>query len=130
MRGVPGDQLQRMRSQSALFATADLSAAADTTNDALSEMTGATSPRLHLELLCARLLLISAPRVGQQPAPAPAPEHKPAPEQPTPVLERKTTAAQQTPEPERAAEPAPEPQRAERSPPDPGTEPRHTPART
>ncbi|MFP3686405.1 hypothetical protein SB847_22150, partial [Bacillus sp. SIMBA_026] len=33
---------------------------ADVTNTALTEMTGATSPRLHLELLCARILLPSA----------------------------------------------------------------------
>src|SRR5699024_11137729 len=98
MRGVPGDQLQRMRGQSALFSSADLSSAADTTNDALSEMTGATSPRLHLELLCARLLLISAPAqaVPERPAvPQPAPAKpaatvqpevsKPEPAQPAPV---------------------------------------------
>src|SRR5690606_5231186 len=34
-----------------------LSRWADVTNAGLTEMSGATSPRLHLELLCARLLL-------------------------------------------------------------------------
>src|SRR5690625_1289371 len=126
MRGIPGDQLQRMRSQSALFATADLSAAADTTNDALSEMTGATSPRLHLELLCARLLLISAPRAGHA-GQQPAPEHKSAPEQPTPAPVSKPTAAQQSPEPERAAAPAPEPQRAAQRSPEREPEPERKP---
>lgn len=68
MRGVPGDQLQRMRSQSSLFSPADLSRSADITNEALSDMTGATSPRLHLELLCARLLLVSGQPASSAPA--------------------------------------------------------------
>jgi DNA polymerase-3 subunit gamma/tau len=58
-RGLPDDQLERMRSQAARFGAAELSRAADVTNAALTEMTGATSPRLQLELLCARLLLPS-----------------------------------------------------------------------
>lgn len=59
-RGFPVDQLERMRRQADGLGLAELSRAADVTNAALSEMTGATSPRLHLELLCARLLLPSA----------------------------------------------------------------------
>ncbi len=59
-RGLPDDQLERMRSQATRFGAAELSRAADVTNAALTEMTGATSPRLQLELLCARLLLPSA----------------------------------------------------------------------
>ena len=58
-RGLPDDQLERMRSQATRFGAAELSRAADVTNAALTEMTGATSPRLQLELLCARLLLPS-----------------------------------------------------------------------
>ena len=57
LRGLPEDQLDRMRTQAALLGQSELSRAADITNQALTEMTGATSPRLHLELLCARLLL-------------------------------------------------------------------------
>ncbi len=57
IRGLPEDQLHRMTQQSALLGHAELSRSADVTNQALTEMTGATSPRLHLELLCARLLL-------------------------------------------------------------------------
>ncbi|MFJ6002998.1 DNA polymerase III subunit gamma and tau [Arthrobacter sp. NPDC092385] len=60
LRGVPDDQLNRMRTQANQLGAGELSRAADVTNSALTEMTGATSPRLHLELLCARLLLPAA----------------------------------------------------------------------
>ena len=49
-----------MQGQAARFGRAELSRAADIVNAALTEMTGATSPRLHLELICARLLLPAA----------------------------------------------------------------------
>lgn len=57
LRGVPDDQLDRMRLQAAAFGQGQLSHAADTVNTGLTELTGATSPRLQLELICARLLL-------------------------------------------------------------------------
>ncbi|MCC9197566.1 DNA polymerase III subunit gamma and tau [Arthrobacter sp. zg-Y820] len=57
LRGMPEDQINRMSTQAAQLGGAELSRAADITNTALTEMTGATSPRLHLELLCARILL-------------------------------------------------------------------------
>ena len=57
LRGLPDDQLERIRGQAARFGAGEVSRAADVANDALTEMTGATSPRLHLELLCARILL-------------------------------------------------------------------------
>ena len=57
LRGVPQDQLDRMGRQASTFGTAELSRAADVANAALSEMTGATSPRLHLELMVARILV-------------------------------------------------------------------------
>ncbi len=60
LRGIPGDQLDRMIAQAAAFGTAELSRAADVVNAALSEMTGATSPRLHLELMIARMLVPSS----------------------------------------------------------------------
>ncbi|GAB2470219.1 hypothetical protein GCM10027063_08260 [Promicromonospora xylanilytica] len=60
LRGIPSDQLDRMRAQAGRLGVAELSRAADLVNAALTEMTGATSPRLHLELLCARLLLPGA----------------------------------------------------------------------
>ncbi|GAB2744632.1 DNA polymerase III subunit gamma and tau [Sinomonas soli] len=60
LRGIPADQLARMRVQAQNLGAAELSRAADVTNGAFNEMTGATSPRLHLELLCARLMLPAA----------------------------------------------------------------------
>ncbi len=57
---VPADQLTRMQNQASMMGAAELSRAADVANAALTEMSGATSPRLHLELLCARLLLPAA----------------------------------------------------------------------
>jgi DNA polymerase-3 subunit gamma/tau len=60
LRLLPEDQLDRMRAQAAHFGAAGLSRAADITNTALTEMTGATSPRLQLELICARILLPGA----------------------------------------------------------------------
>lgn len=57
LRSVPEDQLARMQQQADNLGAAELSRSADVVNAALTEMSGATSPRLHLELLCARLLL-------------------------------------------------------------------------
>jgi DNA polymerase-3 subunit gamma/tau len=60
LRGVPLDEIDRMAAQSSAFGAAELSRAADVVNAALTEMTGATSPRLHLELMVARLLVPAA----------------------------------------------------------------------
>ena len=60
LHGMPTDQINRLRNQANQLGAAELSRAADITNTALNEMTGATSPQLHLELLCARILLPSA----------------------------------------------------------------------
>jgi DNA polymerase III subunit gamma/tau len=60
LRGVPLDEIDRMAAQSVAFGAAELSRAADVVNTALTEMTGATSPRLHLELMVARLLVPAA----------------------------------------------------------------------
>ncbi|MGV8911488.1 MAG: DNA polymerase III subunit gamma and tau [Rhodoglobus sp.] len=57
LRGIPQDQLERMAQQAHMLGGAELSRAADVINSALSEMTGATSPRLHLELMIARILV-------------------------------------------------------------------------
>lgn len=54
---VPRDQYQRMVNQAEHLGARGASRSADLTNEALSGMVGATSPRLQLELLCARLLL-------------------------------------------------------------------------
>ncbi|KGN37324.1 DNA polymerase III subunit gamma and tau, partial [Knoellia aerolata] len=60
LRALPPDQLERMRQQAAAFGSGALSRAADIVNAGLSEMTGATAPRLQLELIAARLLLPGA----------------------------------------------------------------------
>jgi DNA polymerase-3 subunit gamma/tau len=60
LRGIPQDELDRMSAQAVAFGAAELSRAADVVNTALTEMTGATSPRLHLELMIARLLVPAA----------------------------------------------------------------------
>ncbi|MBO9555316.1 DNA polymerase III subunit gamma and tau [Cellulomonas sp.] len=60
LRDVPADQMDRMRLQAQNLGPSELSRSADLANAALTEMTGATSPRLHLELLMARLLLPAA----------------------------------------------------------------------
>ncbi|TFD71379.1 DNA polymerase III subunit gamma and tau [Cryobacterium gelidum] len=57
LRGVPQDELERMNGQAAAFGPAELSRTADILNAALTEMSGATSPRLHLELMIARALI-------------------------------------------------------------------------
>ncbi|KLU07968.1 DNA polymerase III subunit gamma and tau, partial [Kocuria sp. SM24M-10] len=60
LHGMPQDQIARLRNQASQLGASELSRAADITNTALTEMTGATSPQLHLELLCARILLPSS----------------------------------------------------------------------
>ena len=57
LRGTPQEELDRMSVQASVFGTAELSRCADIVNSALTEMTGATSPRLHLELMIARMLV-------------------------------------------------------------------------
>ncbi|WP_166970240.1 DNA polymerase III subunit gamma and tau [Brevibacterium atlanticum] len=54
---VPPDRLERLTLQAAGFGQGELSRAADLLNEGLTEMSGATSPRLQLELICARILL-------------------------------------------------------------------------
>ncbi|WP_189314697.1 DNA polymerase III subunit gamma and tau [Streptomyces brasiliensis] len=57
---APADVLERMQAQAGIFGAAELSRAADLVNEGLTEMRGATSPRLQLELICARVLLPAA----------------------------------------------------------------------
>ena len=98
MRGVPQDELDRMLAQARAMSGAQLSHAADVVNSALSEMSGATSPRLHLELMIARLLVESGdrtasantvpavtPPVAKTPASAPSATRAPAAHPPSPA---------------------------------------------
>ena len=65
---TPHDQFERMQRQAQNWGPHGLSRAADLTDEALRAMTGATSPRLQLELLVGRILV---------PAPAAAPAQGP-----------------------------------------------------
>ena len=65
---TPQDQFERMQRQAQNWGPHGLSRAADLTDEALRAMTGATSPRLQLELLVGRILV---------PAPAAAPAQAP-----------------------------------------------------
>ena len=57
--------LAQMATVSEALGTPRLSAMADVVNDGLTAMTGATSPKLHLELLMARLLVTGPPQSGR-----------------------------------------------------------------
>ncbi|MEV5161559.1 DNA polymerase III subunit gamma and tau [Streptomyces sp. NPDC053728] len=57
---APTDVVERMQAQASVFGAAELSRAADLVNEGLTEMRGATSPRLQVELICARVLLPAA----------------------------------------------------------------------
>ena len=70
LRGLAEDDLTRMRAQAGAFGSARLSRTADVVSAALDDMTGATSPRLHLELMIARVL--STAGAGVVPVAAPA----------------------------------------------------------
>ena len=116
-----------MRAQAARFGPAELSRAADLVNAGLTEMRGATAPRLLLELICARVLLPGAgpaadndafrdltvrlDRIERQVmagapiAAAPAAPVKPPPAASAPAAAR--TEAPLPPQPTRPAEPAP-----------------------
>ena len=65
---TPHDQFERMQRQAQNWGPHGLSRAADLTDEALRAMTGATSPRLQLELLVGRILV---PAPAAAPAPGP-----------------------------------------------------------
>jgi DNA polymerase III subunit gamma/tau len=107
LRGIPVDEIERMQAQAKNFGSAELSRAADVVNSSLTEMTGATSPRLHLELMIARLLVratggapagAAAPAASAPAASAPvAPVSQPAPASPTPAPAAKAPVAKPEP---------------------------------
>lgn len=57
LREVSEDQIERMRAQANLIGTATLIRSADIVAQGLTQMRGATAPRLMLELICGRILL-------------------------------------------------------------------------
>jgi DNA polymerase-3 subunit gamma/tau len=57
---APEDEIARQVEQSALFGASELARASDVVSEGLSGLKGATAPRLHLELMAAKLLLPAA----------------------------------------------------------------------
>ncbi|MSW86917.1 MAG: DNA polymerase III subunit gamma and tau, partial [Actinobacteria bacterium] len=57
---APDDVLETMLRQAASMGTAELTRAADLVSEGITQLRGATAPRLQLELLCAKLLLPAA----------------------------------------------------------------------
>ncbi|MGW1512817.1 DNA polymerase III subunit gamma and tau [Streptomyces sp. NPDC002394] len=121
---APVDVLERMQAQASVFGAAELSRAADLVNAGLTEMRGATSPRLQLELICARVLLPAAfddersfqarlDRLERGAAAAPAPVFTPGPPAPAmgyvPGPEAHTPMAPPPPAPTPVQQPAPAP---------------------
>ncbi|WP_329087920.1 DNA polymerase III subunit gamma and tau [Streptosporangium sp. NBC_01469] len=116
----PGDELERLQVQAASMGPAELTRAAEILNAGLTEMRGAASPRLLLELMCARILLPGAAQgeaalltrlerlekggVVAAPAPVPLPHQAPAP---TPAVHAAPPSQPETPAaPASAAAPA------------------------
>jgi DNA polymerase-3 subunit gamma/tau len=122
---VAGDAGERLVAQAGRFGRAELTRAADLVAGGLTEMRGATAPRLLLELICARVLLPAADhstegvlarldRLERRISITGIPSAPPAPAEPAPP-------AQDRPEPSRAGRAAPE--RVERPPAEPTPEP-------
>ena len=57
LRELPDDQIERMRTQATNIGASNLSRCADIAAEGLTQMRGATAPRLILELICGRMLL-------------------------------------------------------------------------
>src|SRR6478752_5348359 len=70
LRGVSAEDLVRMQRQADAFGPSRLSRTADLVISTLDDMTGATSPRLQLELMVARVLAATAGAVASPAVPA------------------------------------------------------------
>ncbi len=122
---VSEDQGERLVSQAARFGPAELSRAADIVASGLTEMRGATAPRLLLELLCARVLLPGSDDAtngvlarldrlekrmsisGGTPTPSIAAPAPPAQDRPAPPVDRPAAPDPAASRPQPAAPPAP-----------------------
>ncbi len=146
---VSQDQGERLVAQAARFGPAELSRAADLVATGLTEMRGATAPRMLLELVCARVLLPGADPseagllarvdrlekrasiVGGPPSPAPVREDPAPPPPQHPVAPVAEPAPEPAPAPVvEAAEPPPadpEPGAAPAAPTSPSPSPRPSP---
>ncbi|QDO90047.1 DNA polymerase III subunit gamma and tau [Ornithinimicrobium ciconiae] len=117
LRGMPEDQVERLRQQASVSGPGTLTRCADVIAKGLSEMTGAVSYRLHLELICARLLLPAAAgeegyaarldRIERRLAAGPQPEL--ATPQPVPSAQLRPASERVASEPVASEPVAPEP---------------------
>ena len=57
LRGIAADEIEKMTIQAYQFGLSELTHAANVVSESLNEMSGATSPKLHLELMCAKVLV-------------------------------------------------------------------------
>ncbi len=60
LRGIPKDQIEKLTTQAFGFGMAALTHASEVVSETLNSMSGATSPKLQLELMCARVLVPAA----------------------------------------------------------------------
>ncbi|MEN9713522.1 MAG: hypothetical protein RLZZ164_186 [Actinomycetota bacterium] len=60
LRGVSTDELEKMTTQSMQFGIAELTHASEVVSQTLNSMSGANSPRLQLEIMCAKVLVPAA----------------------------------------------------------------------
>lgn len=74
---APTDRASVLTAQAQRFSGPQLTYLASTVNDRISDLTGATSPRLLLEIMCAHLLIGSTGPAAAAPAPAAAPASAP-----------------------------------------------------
>ncbi|MFG3441686.1 DNA polymerase III subunit gamma and tau [Nonomuraea sp. NPDC047897] len=126
----PADELERLVGQAASMGPAELTRAAEVFNAGLTEMRGATSPRLLLELMCARVLLpgaaqgeeallarlerlerggavaAMAARAAGPGVPPQAPAHQPPPAQPSPQPSAQSSASAPSPSGAQGGSPA------------------------
>lgn len=140
LRGIPADELERMAGQARRLGGERLSKTADIVSAALDTMTGATSPRLQLELMIARVLAGAlapaaaaapgaAPVPGAAPAPAPpAAEPAATPAAPAPAATPAAPAASPVAEPARTAPATVQPAQPVQSEPEAPAAPERTPA--
>ena len=76
---APTDRASVLTAQAQRFSGPQLTYLASTVNDRISDLTGATSPRLLLEIMCAHLLIGSTGPAAAAPAPAAVSAPAPAP---------------------------------------------------
>lgn len=60
LRGVAKDEIEKLTTQALAFGMSSLTHASEVVSETLNSMSGATSPKLQLELMCARVLVPAA----------------------------------------------------------------------